>query len=144
MHRTTLVAGMLLAILVTACSGGGSTPVPSLDPSSSPTAVGEAGPARWWVDPTRLPLDPATTVISAILVERECASGQSPEGRVLPPGIVYGEDEIVVTFEVVRREGDQDCQGNPEFPIEIVLREPLGDRTLVDGVDGRDATVRPD
>ena len=144
MHRSILVAGVLLATVVAGCSGGGASPSPSPDPSSSPSPTVDAGPARWWVDPSGLPLDPTTTVIPAILVERECASGQSPEGRVLPPEIEYGDDEIVISFEIVRREGDQDCQGNPEFPVEIVLREPLGDRALVDGFDGRDATVRPD
>ena len=141
----TIAAASLFAVIVAACSAGGATPAPSPEPSASPSPdpSGEVGPAGWWIDPAALPLDPATTVVPGILVERECASGRSPEGRVLPPEIEYGDDEIVITFQVTRPEGDQDCQGNPEFPLEIELAEPLGDRTLVDGFDGRDATDQP-
>lgn len=146
MFRVRIAAGALLAVLVAACATGGATPSPSPEPpGASPGASpsGEVGAATWWVDPAELPLDPATMVIRAVLVERACASGLSPEGRVLAPRIEYGQDAIVIDVEVVRREGDQDCQGNPEYPIEIELSEPLGDRTLVDGFDGRDATEQP-
>jgi hypothetical protein len=143
MSRPALVATILLAVLVAACTSGGATPSQQPSASPSPSALAEVGPAQWWVDPDALPLDPSSTVIRAVLRERDCASGQSPEGRVLPPVIEYGEAEVVITFEVGRREGDQDCQGNPEFPIEIELSEPLGDRAVVDGFDDRDATESP-
>jgi hypothetical protein len=149
MSRAWIAAGALLAVLVAACTTGGATPSLSSEPPASPSPSpaispsGEVGAASWWVDPAELPLDPATTIIPAVLVERACASGMSPEGRVLPPAIEYGADEIVITVSVEPREGDQDCQGNPEFPLRIQLSEPLGDRTLVDGFDGRDATTGP-
>jgi hypothetical protein len=141
-RRGGIAAALLLTVLAAACSAGGGSPEPSPEPSPYPSSVppGEVGPAVWWVDPAELPLDPATTIVPGILVERGCASGRSPEGRVRPPEIEYGDDEIVITFGVLRPEGGQDCQGNPEFPVEIELAEPLGDRTLIDGFDGRDAT----
>ncbi|HET9347173.1 MAG TPA: hypothetical protein VFO05_15890 [Candidatus Limnocylindrales bacterium] len=105
---------------------------------------GRVGPAAWWVDPAAGPLDPATTTIPALIRERECASGQSPEGRVVDPAVFASEDAFLVNVWVRIAPGD--CPSNPEFPIEISLPEPLGDRQLLDGseIPPRDASVRPD
>lgn len=85
-------------------------------------------------------LDPAfplpagdTWEVHVLITETACASGTSPEGRVLDPLVVYNADTVAVAIAVRHREGGQDCQGNPEFPVSIVLTEPLGDRVLVDG-----------
>lgn len=99
--------------------------------------------ATWWLDPAREKPGPEATTIPALIVERACASGKSPDGRLLPPQVFSSADAILVTVWVVRRPGGQDCQGNPPFAIEIELTEPLGDRKLLDGseVPPRDATV---
>lgn len=103
------------------------------------------GPASWWVDPATLPLPATTRTISGFLRERACASGMSPEGRILDPVIDYRSDAIEVSFTVTQRPGGQDCQGNPSFPVEISLSEPLGARALLDGSEAppRDATKEP-
>lgn len=82
-------------------------------------------------------------VIHGLLEERSCASGASPEGRILGPVIEYQPDVIVVTFKV--REVGGMCPGNPQFPVTIQLSEPLGTRGLFDGgvTPPRDATVDP-
>jgi hypothetical protein len=123
-------------------------PTSSADPTGEPSAEPSeeaAGSATWWVDTGVLRLAPETTVVKAFLVEGACASGQSPQGRIADPVIEYRADAVVVTFTVAPLPGNQDCQGNPEFPVEITLSEPLGSRTLLDGgsTPPRDATTAP-
>jgi hypothetical protein len=136
-------------VLVAACgtSTPSTAPSPSNEPSDQPSPVPSevANAATWWVDSTLLPLAPETTAVQAILVEKACASGQAPEGRVGDPVIFYGPDAVIVMVPVTPLEGTQDCQGNPEFPVEITLTEPLGERTLLDGSSNppRDATTTP-
>lgn len=109
--------------------------------SGSATPSPSTGPASWWVDPTELPLSDDAEVIRGFIRERACASGRSPEGRVLEPTIEYGADSIVITYMVEMRPGD--CPGNPSLPVEIRLVEPLGGRMLLDGSEDppRDATM---
>jgi hypothetical protein len=125
-------APILLVMLIAGCGGSG----PGVFPSG-------AGRADWWVDPAALPLSPEDRTISAFLQERACASGQTPEGRILGPRIEYEPDAIVITFRV--REDLGDCQGNPKHPITIQLEQPLGSRVLLDGgvTPPRDATIDP-
>ena len=113
------------------------------DPSAE--IEGRVGPAAWWVDPATAPLSPDATTVPALIRERACASGQSPEDRLIDPVVAPGEDAILVNVWVRRLPGAQDCQGNPELPIEITLPEPLGDRQLLDGseVPPRDASKPP-
>ena len=58
--------------------------------------------------------------------------GLRPEGRILEPMVVAREDAVLVTF-CVRRAGGQDYQGNPEFPAEVTLSEPLGEGKVLYG-----------
>jgi hypothetical protein len=102
--------------------------------------------ADWWVDPAGLPLSTKTTTVPTLIHERPCASGRSPEGRVLEPAIFSSQDAVLITMWVRRPTGaGQDCQGNPDFPVEIKLPEPLGGRKLLDGssIPPRDATEPP-
>ncbi len=71
--------------------------------------------------------------VHVLITETACASGQSPEGRVLEPLVVYGPDSVAVAIAIRHIVGGADCQSNPEFPVLIELSEPLGDRVLVDG-----------
>jgi hypothetical protein len=117
-----------------------SAPIPDGD------LVGRASLASWWLDPDAPPPTAEATRLSALIRERACASGRSPKGRVLEPQVFSGGDAVLVTVWVRDQLGAQDCQGNPTFPVEIVLTEPLGERRLLDGseVPPRDATVPPE
>ncbi len=46
--------------------------------------------ADWWVNTSGQPIDPDAERIPALVHESACASGQSAEGRILPPAIIYG------------------------------------------------------
>ena len=104
---------------------------------------GRVGPAAWWVDPAAPAPGPDAATISALIRERACASGRSPEGRVIAPTIFSSEEAVLVSVFVRQPVGAQDCPGNPAFPLEITLPEPLGARRLLDGseVPPRDASV---
>ncbi len=148
MNALRPAVGLLAAlslVLVAACG----TTTPSLAPTvpapPDPPATG-AGAATWWVDPTLIPLAPETTTVNGFVMETACASGESPDGRVNEPVVEYGAETVTVTFTVTPRPGGfQDCPSNPEFPVEIKLSEPLGERTLLDGgsTPPRDATTTP-
>jgi hypothetical protein len=106
---------------------------------------GRIGAARWWLDPAKPAPGPEATTIPALIQEVACASGQSPEGRVLEPAVFPSEAAVLVQVWVRKAPGPQDCQGNPEFVLEITLPQPVGDRQLLDGseVPPRDATGPP-
>jgi hypothetical protein len=54
--------------------------------------------------------------------------------RLQAPRITYGQDAVLVVFAARPLEGDAfDCQGNPSMRVVVQLREPLGDRQLLDG-----------
>lgn len=90
------------------------------------------GFATWRLDPAVTPGVTADSV-SVLALETACASGRSPEGRLLPPIVLYSADAVTIAITVRKRPGDQDCQGNPEVPIVVQLAEPLGSRHLFDG-----------
>ena len=50
----------------------------------------------------------------------------------------YGADEVIVSIYVEPLQGDQECPGNPPARFTVELREPLGDRQLIDGIGGTD------
>jgi hypothetical protein len=93
----------------------------------------DIGIADWWLDPAFPAPGPDATELHALVLERACASGQPADGRIAEPVIEYAEDVVTITIGVRHAEGDQDCQGNPAVPLTVVLSEPLGDRTLLDG-----------
>lgn len=88
--------------------------------------------AWWWLDPDGPPITPETTTLAVLLRERACASGRTPEGRVMEPTIVTTPETIVVAIGVRERPGGDDCPGNPAFPLELALAEPVGTRRLFD------------
>jgi hypothetical protein len=102
--------------------------------------------ADWWVDPAAGVPGPEATTVAGFVRERACASGRSPEGRILDPLVLYTEAAVLVVYAIEDLPGGQDCQGNPAFPITLELAEPIGDRALLDGATfpPRDALVPPD
>jgi hypothetical protein len=53
--------------------------------------------------------------------------------RLQPPSITFGPDAVLVVFAARPLAGDVfDCQGNPSTRVVVQLREPLGERKLLD------------
>jgi hypothetical protein len=97
--------------------------------------VGPEGVTRadWRLDPAVPRPAGGDRTIHVVLTERACSGGQSPEGRIEPPVISTTEQAVIIAFFVRQVPGGNDCPGNPEFPLEVELPEPLGDRLLLDG-----------
>ncbi|HEV8516144.1 MAG TPA: hypothetical protein VGQ47_00735 [Candidatus Limnocylindrales bacterium] len=90
------------------------------------------GAARWTFDPEEGIPGPEARSFTALVWERSCASGRPPDGRVQPPLVSYEAEQILVAFTVRPLTGGQDCQGSPPSSATIELREPVGDRILLD------------
>jgi hypothetical protein len=92
------------------------------------------GEASWTLDPAETAPGADTQTFTAQVTERDCASGQSSEGRVVGPDILELGNEVLVTFAVRPLGGDmQSCPSNPATRVEVDLGSPLGDRQLLDG-----------
>jgi hypothetical protein len=109
------VALASLAVLSSACSGSG---------------AGSEDPATWTVR-SAYQVGPHTTAFTALVSRLGCNNGVT--GEVHVPEVTLEEDEVVVTFTVEPVETDVSCPDNDAVPYEVVLPEPLGDRSLVDG-----------
>jgi hypothetical protein len=75
---------------------------------------------------------PADTTLEVLVYERECASGQSAEGRIELVDLTLTAEQILLHIGIRALEGDQDCQGNPPTPFTVDLGERIGDREIVD------------
>ena len=107
--------------------------------------AGGLNTADWWLDPTAPPPGPSDRGFTALVLERVCASGKSPEDRIAPPLVSYAPDAITLIFGVRPRPGGQDCPGNPPGRFRVTLDQPIGNRQLLDGgsIPARDARFAP-
>lgn len=90
--------------------------------------------ATWVLDPRAAFPGPEDNEFVALVTETACAGGQSSEGRILSPTILYGQREVLVVFAVRPQPGEFfTCPGNPATRVLVSLEEPLGERRLLDG-----------
>jgi len=110
---------------------------PASHPAPTSSATGphndpEPGDAAVWRIDQNSPPSPSSSSISVLVTRLGCSGGVT--GRVLQPGVVFGDDSITVTFTVeAAAPGAYTCPGNPAVPLVIDLGQPLGQRSLVDG-----------
>jgi META domain len=90
-----------------------------------------SAPAAWELDPA-FELTPDARTVHLLVREGSCASGKSPEGRILEPVVEYGLEEIKISISI-RVRASATCQGNESYPFLVELREPVGERRLVGG-----------
>lgn len=85
---------------------------------------------------------PDTQMFDALVTERDCASGQSSQGRIVGPEVVNSGNTVLVVFGVRSLGGPgsingipivQTCQSNPSTRVTVDLGQPLGNRALLDG-----------
>jgi hypothetical protein len=89
--------------------------------------------ATWRLDPGFPAPAAGDRTIHVLINEVACASGTSPEGRVVAPAVAVSERAVTIAILVRTRPGANECPGNPEFAMAIDLPEPLGGRPLFDG-----------
>ena len=89
----------------------------------------DAGAARWRLDPSFTPA-PESTDIPVLVQEAACASGTPATGRI-ELSVRYSDSAVTIDIQVRPLGGDQSCQAI-ETPYSVQLREPLGQRELVD------------
>ena len=108
---------------------------PELDGRCQPEVVlpGGVSRAEWRLDPAFPAPAAGDRQIHVLINELACASGQSPEGRILPPVVAPSQAAVTIAILVASRPGGQDCPGNPELAITVDLPQPLGGRPLLDG-----------
>lgn len=112
-------------------SGGGGESCPLEFPFPE-----EINAVSWILDPAAPPPNADSTEIAVILNERPCVGGREIGDRLLPPEIVTTESRVFLAFAAERPPGDAfECPGNPDMPYVVRLPEPLGDRTLMEGVE---------
>lgn len=88
------------------------------------------GLATWTLAGSAMPVDSTLKVRAN---ERNCASGQGPEGRDVVAAVIMDESSVTVTVFVESVEGFAECPSNPDFDFEVELGRPLVDRSLFDG-----------
>ena len=85
--------------------------------------------ARWRLDPS-FTHAPESTDIPLLVQEAACASGTPATGRI-DLSVRYSAAAVTIDIRVRPLVGDQSCQA-VETPYSVQLREPLGQRELVD------------
>ncbi len=90
--------------------------------------------ATWVLDPDARAPHPGTKTFDALVMERECTSGQPMGARLRPPSVTYGQDSVFVVFFATPQvnQGFATCPMNPPARVRVELSEPLGDRRLLD------------
>jgi hypothetical protein len=98
--------------------------------TTPPAKPGEPEIAGWELKTPDPALVSTSTRFRATVSRLSCNSGVT--GEVFPPEIVYGKFAIIVTFTVGPNTGF-DCPLNQPVLFDVLLKEPIGTRNLVDG-----------
>lgn len=92
----------------------------------------EPGDPAVWTTDRDAPPSPTASTFTAMVTRLGCNGGVT--GRVLRPGVIASDTEIVITFTVeAAGPGDHTCPGNDPVPYEVDLGRALEDRDLIDG-----------
>lgn len=109
--------------------GGASCPLEFVYPES-------VNAVAWVLDPAGPSLTDESVEVAVILNEMPCVDGREIGDRLLPAEIVMTDTHVFMAFAAKRPPGDFfTCPGNPATPYVVELPAPLGDRTLMPGVE---------
>lgn len=89
-------------------------------------------PARWELAPQEQ-VGPDTTTFDVRVLEQACASGMSPEGRIVGPAVIELEASLIVILGTRPPPGQHTCEPGPAVTVRVQLPGPLGNRQLLDG-----------
>jgi hypothetical protein len=90
---------------------------------------GDVYQTTWDLDHSYKPED---TSVHLLVHEARCSGGESPEGRILNPKIVYAPTTIAITVELVAAAA-VGCPTSPDYLLTVNLNEPIGARQIIDG-----------
>lgn len=99
-------------------------------PATPPHDPQPGDDAVWGIDRDEPPSSAAST-FTALVRRLGCNGGAT--GRVLRPGVVLSDTEVVITFTVEADPDGGECPTNSPVPYEVDLGQALGDRILIDG-----------
>lgn len=88
--------------------------------------------AQVMIDP-EAGLDPESSEIHLLVLERECNGGRDATGRVVLRAVEETETEVRLSIGIRPGNGG-DCPSNPATAFVVELDSPLGDRIVTDGV----------
>ena len=81
------------------------------------------------------PPNPHSTTIDLLVTEAACAGGREMGDTLQGPQVVETDTAVIVAFTAIRlNERIINCQGNPSTPVTVELSQPLGRRTIYDGL----------
>jgi len=131
---------VIAALLLSGCGTvGNESPLPTwpvppetLAPATDTVPAGFE-PAMWAPDPAFSPPGPGSTSMHILVWEMACASGRPTTGRMSAPAVSFGSTTVTVKISVRPLGGIQTCPGPSGTPAILILPEPLGARTLLDG-----------
>lgn len=89
-------------------------------------------PAGWTLPSNQPALHPGRIEFTALVTDRICTAGQPVGERLLPPLVTYTESSVYVVFSARPYQGLTTCEGKPPTETMVRLREPLGNRNLLD------------
>ncbi len=85
------------------------------------------------LDPRSLPT-PDSTTVDLLVTQQGCNSGQAMGDDLLGPQVRETHDAVLVAFAVRVSGGAANCPDNPPSKVTVELSEPLGERTVRDGL----------
>lgn len=93
------------------------------------------GTVDWELDPAFPAPTADSTELHLLATEQACTGASEMGERMLGPQVVETADAVRVAFAAIPLTGDQTCPGNPSTAVPITLSAPLGDRSLLDGLE---------
>lgn len=100
--------------------------------SCQPQIVLEGRVPVVWSLPLNHSPQPSTVEFIALATDLICTGGQPVGERLLPPVITYTGASVFVVFSARPYQGLTTCEGKPTTEAVVRLREPLGNRSLLD------------
>lgn len=81
------------------------------------------------------PISSSDRSFTVLVTELACAGGEEMGQRLLGPQVIEDDEQILLAFAAVTNPQERsECPGNPLTEITVELAQPVGARTIVDGM----------
>ena len=130
-----VISVVTVSIALSACSSSNGSSLPQPDgvstvttAASPPTTSAQARLAGWHITPADSPSDDATN-FTAIVMGVQCGGGP-----IITTEVLAEADRIIITLAQEPYPGPHTCEGRPPESYTVEIGEPIGGRTLIDGM----------